>query len=57
MTHTPFVHPGLLFDDYRPPEIELTELPFGFRADYAGAMTSARRSSSSASTSRCSCPS
>ncbi len=38
MTHTPFVHPGLLFDDYRPPEIALTELPFGFRADYAGAM-------------------
>jgi phenylpropionate dioxygenase-like ring-hydroxylating dioxygenase large terminal subunit len=38
MTHTPFVHPGLLFDDYLPPPIELTERQYGFRVDYPGAM-------------------
>ena len=39
VTHTPFVHPGLLNDDPLAPAMKVTELPDGFRADYRGVMT------------------
>ena len=37
-THAPFVHPGLLNDDRLAPAMAVTELDWGFRADYRGVM-------------------